>query len=195
MTTTPSTAAATSPTRTLSTWRALNNALIDVMSEDPTVFVMGEDLTTWGTGGGTYGITGKLLAKFGSDRIGTDVSVVATQLMRRHALAAAELLAEEEGISVEVVDPRTLFPLDMETIAASVRKTGRVLVAHEAPQLFGFGGELVAQLTRQLWGELKAAPRRLGGARTPIPYVEVQESAVVPNTQRVIDEITALVKD
>ncbi len=69
MTTTPSTAAATSPTRTLSTWRALNNALIDVMSEDPTVFVMGEDLTTWGTGGGTYGITGKLLAKFGSDRI------------------------------------------------------------------------------------------------------------------------------
>lgn len=115
--------------------------------------------------------------------------------MRRHALAAAELLAEEEGISVEVVDPRTLFPLDMETIAASVRKTGRVLVAHEAPQLFGFGGELVAQLTRQLWGELKAAPRRLGGARTPIPYVEVQESAVVPNTQRVIDEITALVKD
>lgn len=134
------------------------------------------------------------LGKADAVREGTDVTVVATQLLRRHALDAAEALAEQ-GVSVEVVDPRTLFPLDMDTIAASVRKTGRVLVAHEAPQLFGVGGELVAQLTQQLWGDLKAAPRRIGGARTPIPYAEALEYAVVPDVQGVAAQIRELVRD
>lgn len=339
MTATPDTSlniSAPSEMRTLSLWRALNSALRDAMAQDETVFVMGEDLTQWATGGGIYGVTKKLVDEFGPRRVrntpiseeaivstavgaamrgtrpvveimysdfsllamdaivnqaakarymfggqfnvplvirtnsgsgfgkgaqhsqsletifahvpglevvlpatpgdayglllsaiaspnptiflehkalyndrgpvgtaliplgvadvarqGRDVTVVATQLLRKRALEAAELLAAE-GIDVEVVDPRTLFPLDMETIIASVAKTGRVLVAHEAPELYGFGGELVAQLTQRLWGSLRAAPRRMGGARTPIPFAEELEHAVVPTTASLVTELRDL---
>jgi pyruvate/2-oxoglutarate/acetoin dehydrogenase E1 component len=326
------------PLRTLSTWRALNAALRDSMTADETVFIMGEDLTQWATGGGTYGVTKKLLEEFGAGRVrdtpiseeaivsaavgaamrgtrpvveimysdfsllamdaivnqaaktrymfggqydvplvirtnggsgsgkaaqhsqsletifahipglevvvpgtpgdaygllrsaiaspnptiflehkalysdrgpvgtsaiplgvadvarpGSDITVVATQVLRQRALEAAEILADEQ-IDVEVVDPRTLYPLDMDTIARSVAKTGRVLVAHEAPELYGFGGELVAQLTSRLWGALKTAPRRLGGARTPIAYAEALERAVVPDTARLVLEIRDMMR-
>ncbi|MET8206189.1 alpha-ketoacid dehydrogenase subunit beta [Streptomyces sp. NPDC005373] len=322
--------------RTLSTWRALNSALHEAMKADDSVFVMGEDLTRWGTGGGIYGVTRKLAETFGQERVrdtpiseevivsaavaaamrgtrpvveimysdfsllamdgivnqaakarymfggqfevplvlrtnqgsgigkaaqhsqslealfahipglevvvpgsagdayglllsaiaspnptiflehkalyndrgpvatgpiplgladvvrpGTDVTVVATQLMRKRALEAADALTAD-GISVEVVDPRTLYPLDIDTIIASAAHTGRVVVAHEAPELYGFGAELAAQLSRRLWGNLRAAPRRLGGARTPIPYAKGLETSVVPDTRLLVNEIKDL---
>jgi len=124
-------------------------------------------------------------------REGRDATIVATQLMRKRAIEAAELLSKE-GIEVEVVDPRTLFPLDLDTLERSVAKTGRVLVVHEAPELYGFGGEIVASLTRSLWGRLKAAPRRLGGHRTPIPYAEALENAVVPGVREIIANVRSL---
>ncbi len=102
------------------------------------------------------------------------------------------MVLADEGIEVEVVDPRTLYPLDIETIVQSVAKTGRLLVTHEAPELYGFGAELIAQLTGRLWGSLQAAPRRLGGARTPIPYAENLERAVVPDTAQIASEVRAL---
>jgi pyruvate/2-oxoglutarate/acetoin dehydrogenase E1 component len=332
---------AESPTttpRTLSLWRALNTALRDSMQADARVFLMGEDLTKWGTGGGIYGVTKRLVDEFGADRVrdtpiseeaivaagvgaamrgmrpvveimysdftllamdaivnqaakarymfggqfrismvlrtnggsglgkaaqhsqsletifahvpglevvvpgtpgdaygllrsaiespnptiflehkalynergpvgeeaiplgvaeivreGRDATVVATQLMRKRSMEAGEELARD-GIEIEIVDPRTLYPLDMDTIASSVVKTGRVLIAHEAPQLYGFGAELSAQLTATLWGSLKAPPHRLGGARTPIPYAENLERAVIPSTDGVATAVRRLVQ-
>jgi pyruvate/2-oxoglutarate/acetoin dehydrogenase E1 component len=126
-------------------------------------------------------------------REGKDVTVIATQLLRKRALEAAEILAME-GIDVEIVDPRTLYPLDIDTLTASVAKTGRVLVTHEAPEMYGFGGEIIAQIVSNLWRSLRVAPRRLAGERTPIPYAEGLENSVVPNTQRLIDEIRDLLQ-
>ena len=125
-------------------------------------------------------------------RVGGDATVVATQLMLHRALRAAEVVAED-GIEIEVVDPRTIYPLDIETIGSSVLKTGRLLVAHEAPSMFGFGAEIVAAISQELWGSLRARPRRIGGARSPIPYSEPLERAVVPSTENIVLEIRALV--
>lgn len=320
----------------LTIWRALNSALHDAFAEDPDLMIMGEDITTWGTGGGIYGVTRKLAGNFGKDRVrdtpiseealisagvgsamagtrtiveimysdfallgadglinqaakarymfggqfstplvlrtnggsgvgkaaqhsqsletlyahipglevvvpstpndaygllrtaiksnnptiflehkglyydkgpvtkelipfgqariarpGRHVTVVATQLMVNRALEAAEQLAEE-GIEVEIIDPRTLYPLDMDTIYSSVRKTRHLIVAHEAVRDFGWGGEVLSNAVQECWGALDAAPRRIGAARTPIPYSEDLEAAVVPATADLVAEIRAM---
>jgi len=317
----------------LTVWRALNAALHDEFTEDPNVIIMGEDITTWGTGGGIYGVTRKMADSFGKNRVrdtpiseetmisagvgaamagtrtvveimysdftllgadglinqaakarymfggqfatplvlrsnggsgigkaaqhsqsletvyahipglevvvpstpddaygllrsaiksnnptiflehkalyyrkgpvtkeliplglgrvarsGKDVTVVATQLMLTRALEAAKSLAEQ-GIDVEVIDPRTLFPLDMGTIYASIRKTRHLVVAHEAVRDYGWGGEIIGNAVQECWNELDAAPRRLGAARTPIPYSEELERAVVPSAGDIANEI------
>jgi pyruvate dehydrogenase E1 component beta subunit len=101
-------------------------------------------------------------------REGTDVTIVATGRMVMAALAAAETLAAE-GIEAEVIDPRTLLPLDVPTIVESVAKTGSALVAHEAPRSSGFGAEIAATIGEECLYELDAPVRRLGGAFSPIP--------------------------
>ena len=125
-------------------------------------------------------------------RAGQHVTVVATQLMIHRALVAAERAAEQ-GVDAEVIDPRTLFPLDLETVRASVERTRRLVVVHEAPRLFGFGGELVADVVESCWDALDAAPQRLGGARTPIPYAEEQEREVIPDEDAILAALLALV--
>lgn len=327
----------TTPTQQLTVWRALNAALHDEFEADPNVFIMGEDITTWGTGGGIYGVTRKLQDAFGKERVrdtpiseeallsagaaaamagsraiveimysdfallgadglvnqaakarymfggqfdvplvvrsnggssigkaaqhsqsletfwahipglevvvpstpndaygllraaiksnnptiflehkglyyekgpvsreliplgkarvgrrGTDVTVVATQLMYHRAMAAAERLAED-GIDIEVIDPRTLHPLDMDTVFASVRKTRHLVVAHEAVRDFGWGGEIVGNVVESCWGELDAAPVRLGAARAPIPYSKPLEDAVVPSADDLVSAVKACV--
>lgn len=323
--------------KTLSTWRALNAALHDILEDTPTAFVMGEDITTWGTGGGIYGVTKKLVTDFGSDRVrdtpiseevmisaavgaamkgsrpileimysdfsflgfdgiinqaakarymfggqfdvpfvlrtnggsgigkagqhsqsletlfahipglevvvpgspgdaygllrtavasnnptiflehknlyydkgpvsfepipfgqariarqGTDATVVATQQMLKRSLAAAEVLQDQHGISIEVIDPRTLYPFDMDTVITSVRKTRHLLVAHEAVRDYGWGAEFVASVVEEGWNDLDAAPRRLGGRRSPIPYSEKLESAVIPAEPEIVASVLAL---
>jgi pyruvate/2-oxoglutarate/acetoin dehydrogenase E1 component len=323
-------------TEQLTIWRALNAALHDALSEDDRVFLMGEDLTRWATGGGIYGVTKRLADKFGTSRVrdtpiseeaivaagvgaairgcrpvveimysdfsllamdpiinqaakthymfggqfhvplvirsnggsgigkaaqhsqsletlfahipglevvlpatandaygllrtaidspnptiflehkslynirgpvdrsqiplgqahvarqGRDMTVVATQLMLHRALTVADR-AEEAGIDIEVIDLRTLYPLDMQTIADSVAKTHRILIAHEAPRDFGFGAELAASITESCWADLDAAPKRIGGARTPVPYAELLESAVIPGESDVAQAIQEL---
>lgn len=323
--------------KTLSTWRALNAALHDILEDTPTAFVMGEDITTWGTGGGIYGVTKKLVTDFGSDRVrdtpiseevmisaavgaamkgsrpileimysdfsflgfdgiinqaakarymfggqfdvpfvlrtnggsgigkagqhsqsletlfahipglevvvpgspgdaygllrtavasnnptiflehknlyydkgpvsfepipfgqariarqGTDATVVATQQMLKRSLAAAEVLQDQHGISIEVIDPRTLYPFDMDTVITSVRKTRHLLVAHEAVRDYGWGAEFVASVVEEAWNDLDAAPRRLGGHRSPIPYSEKLESAVIPAEPEIVASVLAL---
>jgi pyruvate/2-oxoglutarate/acetoin dehydrogenase E1 component len=120
-------------------------------------------------------------------REGTDLTIVATSIMVPRALRAAETLSAE-GIEAEVVDPRTLKPLDVETIEASVIKTGRALIVHEAPVTGGFGGEVVAQIAGGKAFEYLEAPiKRLCGLDTPIPYNRKLEHYTVPQPESIAD--------
>lgn len=119
-------------------------------------------------------------------REGRDLTVIAYSGMVPKALEAADKLAAE-GIEVEVVDPRTLKPLDKETIARSVAKTGRALIVHEAPVTGGFGGELVATIVEsEAFDFLDAPIRRLAGRNIPIPYNRMLERATVPQVEDII---------
>ncbi|WP_077302154.1 alpha-ketoacid dehydrogenase subunit beta [Virgibacillus pantothenticus] len=119
-------------------------------------------------------------------REGTDVTVVATAVMVHRALEAAEELAKE-GISVEVVDPRTLVPLDTETIINSVKKTGRVVVVHEAVKRGGYGGEIASMIAEsEAFDYLDAPIKRLGGAISPVPYNPELEKAHAPQVKDII---------
>jgi pyruvate/2-oxoglutarate/acetoin dehydrogenase E1 component len=121
-------------------------------------------------------------------REGTDFTVVSWSRPLTLCLEAATVLAAE-GIGLEVVDPRTLQPLDTATICGSVAKTGRLAVVHEAVQFGGFGGEIVAQVVEQAWGDLKQAPLRIGAPFCPVPYSEPMESFVLPQVARIADRI------
>jgi pyruvate dehydrogenase E1 component beta subunit len=101
-------------------------------------------------------------------RAGSDVTVIATGAMVMLASAVADKL-DGEGISVEIVDPRTLVPLDKETLLASVAKTGRVVITHEAPQTAGFGGEIAAVIAEQGFASLKAPIKRVCALDMPVP--------------------------
>jgi pyruvate dehydrogenase E1 component beta subunit len=120
-------------------------------------------------------------------REGSDVTVVALAWLVHEALAAAETLAAE-GISVEVVDPRTLVPLDTETIRESVRKTGRLVIADEAGPTAGFSAEVAAVVAEDAstFVRLKAPVKRVCALQVPIPYSPVLESAVFPDRRRII---------
>ncbi len=127
-------------------------------------------------------------------RTGNDVTVVALSLMVQHALKAAEQLAGE-NISVEIIDPRTVSPLDIETILKSVSKTGRMLVVDEAFGPCGFASEIAAQVSDAGFDDLDAPIKRLHGALAPTPYAPTLEQAVVPNVQRIAQAIRDLVKE
>jgi pyruvate/2-oxoglutarate/acetoin dehydrogenase E1 component len=127
-------------------------------------------------------------------RKGTDVSVIATSIMVHKALEAADLL-EKEGISVEVIDPRTLVPLDIETIADSVKKTGRLVVVHEAVKRGGFGAEIVSQVMESdAFDYLDAPIQRLGGAAVPIPYNPQMEKKAVPQVEDIVNAVKLTLK-
>ena len=119
-------------------------------------------------------------------REGSDVTVVALAWLVHEALAAAEALAAE-GISVEVVDPRTLVPLDTETIRQSVRKTGRLVIADEAGPTAGFSAEVAAVVTEDAatFARLKAPVKRVCALQVPIPYSPVLENHVFPDRGRI----------
>ena len=124
-------------------------------------------------------------------RRGTDVTVVSYSAMALNALAAAAQLAEE-GIEAEVIDLRSLVPLDFETVLESVSRTRRAVVAHEAWRFGGFGAELAAQLHSELFGELEAPVFRVGAASAPIPFSPPLEAAVVPGTDAVAAAVRAV---
>jgi 2-oxoisovalerate dehydrogenase E1 component len=134
---------------------------------------------------------------FGQARIvrpGTDVTVVALSMMVAHAVKAAETLAGE-GISVEIVDPRTVSPLDTESILRSVARTGRLLIVDEAFGPCGFTSEIAAQVADAGFDDLDAPIRRLHGAHAPTPYAPPLERAVVPDVAQVVAAIRDLVKE
>ena len=118
-------------------------------------------------------------------REGEDVTIIATSSMVQVALSAADEL-EREGVSVEVVDPRTIAPLDRETLVASARKTGRVVVVDEGHQSYGASAELAAVVAEDAFWHLDAPVRRLGAMDVPIPFSPRLEDETVPTPERVV---------
>lgn len=132
------------------------------------------------------------LGKADIKKEGTDITVVAISNMVPKALEAAEELAPE--ISVEVVDPRTLVPLDIEKIASSVKKTGRILILQEAPVRGGVGAEIVRRVVEECFDYLDVPPKVLGGLNTPIPFSPVLEDVCIPQKEDVVRMIKKMVK-
>ncbi|MBC98088.1 MAG: 2-oxoisovalerate dehydrogenase [Halobacteriovoraceae bacterium] len=129
---------------------------------------------------------------FGKCRVrreGTDLTILTYGNTVHHSLDAAEQIASEDGASVEVVDLRSISPLDEEGILASVKKTNRVLVVHEDKVFAGFGGELVALINEKAFEWLDAPVRRVGSTFTPVGFNRILERAVLPNKDRVVDAI------
>ncbi|MBP8293838.1 MAG: alpha-ketoacid dehydrogenase subunit beta [Caldilineaceae bacterium] len=126
-------------------------------------------------------------------RAGKDVTVVATMKMVHEALAAAAEL-EKEGIDVEVIDLRTILPYDAETVLESVRKTGRAVVANEAPRTGGLASELSAVIGEACFRDLKAPVVRVAGLDTPIPFSLVLEKFILPGKEQVMNGIREVLK-
>ncbi len=128
-------------------------------------------------------------------REGTDLTIVTSEIMVHKSLSAAEDVSKE-GISVEILDPRTLLPLDVDTITNSVMKTGRLLVVHEAVKTAGWAGEIMASVSESpAWDYLDAPMRRLTGKDVPIPYNRFLERAAVPQEEDIVREIQAIVSN
>jgi len=121
-------------------------------------------------------------------RKGKDVTVVAISYMVTKALKAADRLAGE-GIEVEVIDPRTLVPLDLETLLQSVRRTNRVVVVHEGCRRGGIGAEIASQIQEEVFDYLDAPIERVGALNVPIPYSEPLENAVIPGEEDIIKAV------
>ena len=124
-------------------------------------------------------------------RAGTDVTIVATAWMVKKSLAAAELLAKE-GISAEVVDPRTLAPLDVDTIVASVKKTGRLVLVDQAPRQSSAAAVIAGEVAERGFEYLKAPVRMVTALDTPIPYSEPLENYVLPNEEKIVRAVKSV---
>ena len=161
-----------------------------IRSDDPVVYMEHKDL--WGLEGEIP--EGEHLLEFGRARVvrtGSDVSIVSWSKTAHTANEAASLLAAD-GIDAEVIDLRTLWPWDEETVHASVSKTGRLLVAHEAVGVSGFGAEIVASVCEQLHHALRAAPRRITAPRVPIAYSPPLEDCVRVTATRIMEAVRQL---
>jgi pyruvate/2-oxoglutarate/acetoin dehydrogenase E1 component len=119
-------------------------------------------------------------------RAGRDLTLIATSRQVQRALEAAERVAAEDGYDVEVVDPRTLYPLDKRAILASVRKTNRVLIVHEAARRGGWGAEMLALIEEEAFDDLDAPIMRVAAHNTPIPFAPAMEEFVIPSVDDVV---------
>ena len=124
---------------------------------------------------------------------GTDVTIVATGLMVGRSLAAAKKL-KNDGISVEVVDPRTLLPLDKDTILDSVKKTHRLVIVHEEVKFAGSGAEISAMVAEEAIEYLDAPIIRIGGPFCPVPFSPILESEFIPSEDRIIEAVKRAMK-
>jgi pyruvate dehydrogenase E1 component beta subunit len=159
-----------------------------IRDENPVIFIESETL---------YNVKGEVpedpdfLIPLGQAivrREGTDVTVVAYMGMMYRAMEAAEELSKE-GISIEIVDPRTLRPMDTETIIGSVRKTHRAVVVEAGAGFAGMGSEIAAFITEQAFDDLDAPVERVTGASAPMPYAKNLERAKTPSKERIIDAV------
>jgi pyruvate dehydrogenase E1 component beta subunit len=151
-----------------------------IRSDDPVVYMEHKELWT-STGDVDEGAAPAVLGKAAIRRTGSDLTLVTWSGQLGDCLVAAEA-AQADGLSIEVIDLRTLWPWDRDTVFDSVARTGRLLVAHQAVTVGGFGAEIVAEVTENLFSALRCPPRRLGAPRTPVPYAQPLEALcrVVP---------------
>ncbi len=121
-------------------------------------------------------------------RAGSDVTVVGVHTMVLKAMEAA-LELQAEGVSIEVIDPRSVFPLDIDTIVDSVKKTGRLVVAHEAYQRGGIGAEIAIQVMERAFDYLDAPIERVAGANCPVPYATNLERLAIPGKEEIVEAV------
>ena len=162
-----------------------------IRDENPVIFIEHESL---------YGVRGEVpdsddhLVPFGLARIareGTDVTVVGISRMARTAERAADTLASEHAVQAEVIDPRTLRPLDLDTILASVHKTNRCVIVEEGWPHGGVGANLAALISEQAFDDLDAPVQRVTGADVPMPYSKPLEDLAYPHEQQVVRAVLA----
>jgi pyruvate dehydrogenase E1 component beta subunit len=158
---------------------------------DPVLFIENGP-TYWTPGEGAETGYRVLIGKAAILQEGSDVTIVAYSRMVHEATAAVAKLAED-GISVELIDLRTISPWDRETVVASVAKTGRAMIVHEAVTPFGPGAEIASVINEELFGKLKAPVKRLGGAFCPVPFSKPLEEAFAPRTADIVAAAKALV--
>jgi 2-oxoisovalerate dehydrogenase E1 component len=164
-----------------------------IRSDDPVFFLEHKSV---------FGVKGPVpdeeyLIPFGEAAIareGSDATVVAIGWMVHQTLAACEELAKE-GISIEVIDPRTILPLDTDTILESVHKTGRLLIVDEDYSFFGVGAEIAAQVVARGFDDLDAPVQRLNGVFAPVPYSPPLEAAMIPNPKTIAQAIRDLLAE
>ncbi len=161
--------------------------LASIESDDPVLFLEHKALYR-ARGEVPEGYFTTPLGKAAVAREGTDITVVATMRMVPMAIAAADEL-EADGISVEVVDLRTIRPYDAETILDSVAKTGRAVVANEAPKIGGLGAELSARIHEECFSDLKAPVGRVDGLDAPIPFSVPLEHEILPDQSNITSAI------
>ena len=137
------------------------------------------------------------LIPFGKARIvreGKDLTIVAMSKMVELVAKAAARLAEE-GVSAEVIDPRTIVPLDRDTITNSIKKTGRLVVVDESPSYCSFAGELIAIAAEDCFNELKGTPKRICSLAVPNPFSPVLENQMIPTVDRIVNEVNKTMKE
>jgi pyruvate dehydrogenase E1 component beta subunit len=137
------------------------------------------------------------LIPFGEARIvreGKDLTIVAMSRMVSLAEKAAGTLAEQ-GISAEVIDPRSIMPLDRQTITDSIKKTGRLVVIDESPSYCSFAGELLAIAVENCFNELRVTPKRICSLAVPNPFSPVLENQMIPTVERIVREVQDMMKD
>lgn len=156
-----------------------------IRDDDPVIFIEQERM---------YGMKGEVsddpellipLGKADIKREGSDATIVARSLMVPLALKAAEELAEQ-GISCEVIDPRTIRPLDIDTIVQSVKKTNRAVIAEESHPFCGVAAEISAEITEQAFDYLDAPVKRVSGADVPMPYAKNLENLAIPGVAQIV---------
>jgi acetoin:2,6-dichlorophenolindophenol oxidoreductase subunit beta len=165
-----------------------------IRDPDPVIFFEHKGL--YGGRGGTAGAVVEVapipLGKGKVVREGTDLTIVSYLKTLEYVTQAAEELSAE-GISCEIFDPRTLVPFDRAGLRTSLQKTGRLLIAHEAPTRGGFGAEIAAYVAEDCFDLLRSPIVRVGGRNTPVPYAPVLEQHTLPSAERIADEVRKLV--
>ena len=165
---------------------ALGLMLSSIDDENPVMFVEHKAMYTMKGDGDSFEPIP--LGKGDIKRSGEDVTIIATGKMVHEALAAAKIL-EEDGISAEVLDPRTLYPLDKKLIAQSLGKTHKAVIVTEENRRGGYGGEISAIIAEEMFDLLDCPIVRIGALDTPVPFAPVLEQAYLPNAQDIVKAV------
>ena len=165
---------------------ALGLMLSSIDDDNPVMFL--EHKAIYTMKGDVDSLTPIPLGKGDIKRAGEDVTIIATGKMVHEALAAAKML-EADGISAEVLDPRTLYPLDKALIAQSLSKTHRAVIVTEENRRGGYGGEISAMIAEEMFDLLDCPIVRIGALDTPVPFAPVLEQAYLPNAQDIVKAV------